>query len=103
MTNTPPSTSLVVPRGTPLTPGKLYLRLFHGRTDPAQDMNDWGFDGPIFGPLCSVHQTYGGALHFYGEDAADECRLSQHEDMIVWDGGYYGDVAIFVAGGRDKA
>ena len=29
----------------------MYLRLYHGRVDPDQEMDDWGFDGPTFGPL----------------------------------------------------
>jgi hypothetical protein len=36
----------------------LYIRLFHGRVDPEQDMDDWGSDGPIFGPYHFVHTTY---------------------------------------------
>jgi hypothetical protein len=39
------TTSLLIPRGTPLAPGKMYLRLYHGRTDPGQEMEDWGFEG----------------------------------------------------------
>ena len=27
----------------------LYIRLFHGRTDPKIDMDDWGTDGSVFG------------------------------------------------------
>lgn len=40
----------------------LYIRLFHGRTDPNQDMDDWGTDGPVFGPYEFVHTTY--AFHY---------------------------------------
>ena len=36
----------------------LYLHLFHGRDDPEEDMDDWGFDGPTIGPLKFVHTTY---------------------------------------------
>jgi hypothetical protein len=36
----------------------LYIRLFHGRTDPDQDMDDWGSDGPVFGPYEFAHTTY---------------------------------------------
>src|SRR5690349_6848040 len=51
-------TPLCIPKGTPLVPGKMYLRLYHGRTDPGQNMDEWGFVGPTFGPLsCYVH-TY---------------------------------------------
>ena len=46
--------SLPIPNGTLLIPAKMYLRLYHGRTDPNQQMDDWGFGGPIIGPLsCS--------------------------------------------------
>jgi len=36
----------------------LYIRLFHGRTNPDQNMDDWGFDGPVLGPYKFVHTTY---------------------------------------------
>ena len=36
----------------------LYIRLFHGRTDPNQDMDDWGFDGPVLGPYQFFNTTY---------------------------------------------
>jgi hypothetical protein len=29
----------------------LYLELYHGRDNVNDDMDDWGFDGPIIGPL----------------------------------------------------
>jgi hypothetical protein len=58
MTHTDVETPLLIPKSTPLVPGKMYLRLYHGRTHPGQEMDDWGFDGPTFGPLsCYVH-TY---------------------------------------------
>jgi hypothetical protein len=42
----------------PLQPGKLYLRLYHGRATPDEQMEDWGSDGPVIGPLASIHVTY---------------------------------------------
>jgi hypothetical protein len=45
MTSTNLAPSLLVLTGTPLAPGKMYLRLYHGRTDPAQEMDGWGFAG----------------------------------------------------------
>jgi hypothetical protein len=48
--NTTLQTPLLVAKDEPLVPGKLYLRLYHGRTDPEQQMEDWGFTGPTFGP-----------------------------------------------------
>ncbi|GEM_PF-912660 len=36
----------------------LYLHLYHGRKDPDEDLEDWGSDGPVIGPLAYVHTTY---------------------------------------------
>lgn len=36
----------------------VYLRLHHGRTDPAAVMDDWGTEGPTLGPLAFVQVTY---------------------------------------------
>ena len=36
----------------------IYLKLMHGRGSPNQQMNDWGFDGPVLGPFEAVHFTY---------------------------------------------
>jgi hypothetical protein len=35
----------------------IYLKLIHGRDYPDQQMNDWGFDGPVLGPFEAVHFT----------------------------------------------
>ena len=96
-------TPLFVPKGTPLMPGKMYLRLYHGRTDPAQEMDEWGFDGPTFGPLsCYVH-TYCCTFRIHGDCDASEVWLEKHDDMIRWDGCFYGDMEVFIAGTDDKA
>ena len=96
-------TSLVVPKGTLLAPGKMYLRLYHGRTDPAQEMDEWGFVGPTFGPLsCYVH-TYCCTFRIHGDCNTREVWLEKHDDMIQWDGCFYGDMEVFIAGTDDKA
>jgi hypothetical protein len=102
MTDTDLKTPLLLARGTPLLPGKLYLRLYHGRHDPNQEMNGWGFDGPTFGPLLSFVQTYCATFRIYGEDDT-EYWLETHDDMIRWDGSYYGDLELFVARTGGKA
>lgn len=38
--------------------GAVYLHLFHGRDDPDQEMDDWGFRGPTLGPFLYVQTTY---------------------------------------------
>lgn len=72
----------------------LYLKLFHGRQDPAASLNDWGSNGPIFGPYQYVHTTYGRYLKM-GHDADDVDELFAVEDMIYYDGRYYGDWSVF--------
>jgi hypothetical protein len=96
-------TPLFVPKGTPLLPGKMYLRLYHGRTDPAQEMDEWGFVGPTFGPLsCYVH-TYCSTFRIHGEFGTHEVWLEKHDDLIAWNGCFYGDMEVFIAETDDKA
>jgi hypothetical protein len=94
---------MVISRGTPLLPGKMYLRLYHGRTDPAQEMDDWGFVGPTFGPLSCYVQTYCCNFRIHGDDDSSEVWLEKHDDVIRWDGCFYGDMELFIAGTNDKA
>ena len=72
----------------------LYLKLFHGRIDPAQDMNDWGSDGPVFGPYNFIHTTYSSLVRLGNEDGSC-CELFSYEDMLYYDGCYYGDWSVF--------
>ena len=46
----------------------LYIRLFHGRTDPNQDMDDWGSDGPVFGPYEFAHTIYTSSVRLGRQD-----------------------------------
>jgi len=94
---------LLVPKGTPLMPGKMYLRLYHGRTDPDQELQEWGFAGPTFGPLsCYVH-TYCCTFRIHAEQIASEVWLEKHDDMMQSDGCFYGDMEVFIAETDDKA
>ena len=60
-----------------------------------------GFAGPTFGPLNCVVQRYFDAISLDGRNGED-LWLEKHADMIAWDGAYYGDIAIFVAGRHDR-
>ena len=102
VTDTDMQTPLLVANGTPLQPGKMYLRLYHGRSNPAQDMDDWGFVGPTFGPLsCYVH-TYCSTFRIHSEFDTSEVWLETHDDMIRWGGSFYGDLQVFIAGNDDR-
>ena len=72
----------------------LYLRLFHGRINPAQDMDDWGSDGPVFGPYSFIHTTYSSLVRLGNEDGSCD-ELFSYEDMLYYDGCYYGDWSVF--------
>lgn len=71
----------------------VYIRLFHGRKTPDEQLDDWGTDGPVF-EADFVHTTY--AVHIkmgYQRDIFQELFIM--EDMIYYDGIYYGDWSVF--------
>ncbi len=75
----------------------LYIRLFHGRTDPDQDMDDWGSDGPVLGPYEFVHTTYAAFVRLGRRDGiCDELHVLER-DMLYYNGVYYGDWSVFPA------
>jgi hypothetical protein len=93
---------LLVPSGTPLIEGKLYLHLYHGRKDPAEEMQNWGFDGPTFGPLCNVGMTYFESIRYCRSKMDDDFGLTVRNDLIAWDGSWYGQFTVFIAGKHDR-
>jgi hypothetical protein len=73
----------------------LYIKLLHGRDNPDQEMDGWGFDGPVLGPFEAVHFTYRTHIRcFPTHGEGDELGLWFHDDMLVWQGKYYGDFEI---------
>jgi hypothetical protein len=71
--------------------------LLHGRTDPGQTMDDWGFNGPVLDNVEYAHWTYGHltvgfltdedaefARHKTGWEIFDEkvLSVSQGDDFI---------------------
>lgn len=61
------------------------LRLYHGRHDPEEAMNDWGFEGPSINGIEYITVTY---LHtirvvFASSEAADKAR--KLTGWQVWD------------------
>lgn len=72
----------------------IYVELFHGRSDPNADMNDWGEHGPVFGPLNWFHTTYLEHIRM-GDDDDDDQELKLVGDMLYYDGMYYGDWSAF--------
>jgi len=89
--------TLQIANGKQLIPGKLYVRLYHGRNDPTEELKDWGFDGPTFGPLTGVVLTYVTTIRLHGESNDEELWLKVSNDLIEWDGKFYGDWEVFLA------
>lgn len=84
---------------------QVYLELYHGRQDPKEDLDDWGSEGPILGPLNSVCTTYLQTIRLLrftdengerlsGDDIV-ECFMAVYDDMLYYDGVFYGDWAVF--------
>jgi hypothetical protein len=75
----------------------LFLHLFHGRSHPDDQPEDWGTVGPTFGPIKSLSGTYGDPPHFVFENFK-EGYLSAIEDLIHYDDTYYGDWCVTTDG-----
>ncbi len=89
----------------PNEPG-LYLGLFRGRKDPDDQMIEWGFNGPLIGPLSYVHTTYTNHIKLAFCSEVDEKRyfpaqdmpmLEINGDMVHYQDCYYGDWTMFYA------
>ena len=73
-------------------PDQLYLHLYHGRQFPGERLEDWGSEGPTFGPYESIQITYGAHIKMHAPDGFDD--LTWYEDLVFYDGVYYGDLSI---------
>jgi hypothetical protein len=61
----------------------LELYLYHGRFDPNQEMDEWGFDGPRLTGITKLSVMYGAHLvWFISEEAAQAAR-----QITGWDAG----------------
>lgn len=89
-----------------LDKGKMMkLRLYHGRNNPEQEMNDWGFEGAILNGVDGIIWTYGVPRVFFVNDnalktakdltgwdeIADALEMRVYEDLIKTNEGYFGD------------
>jgi len=79
----------------------LCLKLFHGRKDPSIKLTEWGQEGPTFVVDKYVSVSYLGTIKFDQGDLYVQgavriaigvgCHLKCVDDMIYYDGIYYGD------------
>lgn len=80
----------------------VYLELFHGTESPDRSQLDgWGEQGPILGPLAYVHTTCAGDLKccpLVGKNQPDESTCANLqvtcECLLYYDGVYYGDWSV---------
>ena len=74
---------------------QLSLRLFHGRSHPDERLEDWGFEGPVLGPLDGIHLTYRNVGVF--DDEGKRVDLPSVDDVLFYGGSYFGDASISTA------
>ena len=73
----------------------VYLKLFHGRNTPTEELDDWGFDGPVLGPLAHVHTTYGSDIKLGDVEGELIGVLHTVNDLVYYNKAYYGDWSVF--------
>lgn len=85
----------------------LVLRPFHGRHNPDEEMNDWGFDGPSIPGVVAIAATYQNnfRLIFGSAEAYQEAKnitgwpdwdensleMQFFDDLLLVGGKFYGD------------
>lgn len=79
-----------------MSKAKVYIHLFHGRNSIDEDMDDWGFDGPLFGPFTHVQSTYGSTVKAWNNVSGNDAFLDVVKGCVYYDGKYYGDFTTFV-------
>lgn len=72
------------------------IELFHGRTSPDEQLHGWGTQGPVF-LVGYVHVTYLTDIKLGVELPAGDGDLHFVEDLVFYDGCYYGDWSVFPA------
>ena len=74
---------------------RMTLHLYHGRKTKDEEMDDWGFDGPVL-EVEGVTVTYAIDIRimFSGQD--DYLFLSEYciDSLIFYDGKFYGDWSV---------
>lgn len=73
---------------------KVALELFHGRRDPEEQLEEWGSQGPVF-LVDYVHVTYLCDIKLGIPEPAGDGDLRFVEDLVYYDGIYYGDWSVF--------
>ena len=72
------------------------IQLFHGRSSPDEDLEDWGSQGPVF-LVHYVHVTYRYDIKLGIDEPAGDGDLHFVDDLVYYDGCFYGDWSVFPA------
>lgn len=78
----------------------LYIHLYNGRRTMDEQMQDWGDDGPTFGPYKSMITTYGSHVRLFPKDGHEgfyEHEFCITDGLIYYNGMYYGDWEVYSA------
>ncbi len=76
----------------------MYLHLFHGRQPWDQQLDNWGVDGPVL-IIEGFHCTYKDHIRVGVDDPyRDWFDLEFKEDLLYYNGTWYGDWSIFAKG-----
>lgn len=76
------------------SPAGVYIELLHGRRNPKEQLDDWGFDGGFIGPIDWYHTTYVGMVRIGTPETPDGFELDLSTGMLEFDGYYYGDWTV---------
>jgi hypothetical protein len=80
---------------------KVAIELFHGRTSPDERLDNWGSQGPVF-LVDYVHVTYLCDIKLGIDHPNGDGDLRFVEDLVYYDGRYYGDWSVFSPSILDK-
>ena len=74
---------------------KMTLDLYHGRTDPNMDMEDWGTQGPLlYVEFVAVTYAESIRIQFTGQEDPEFLGNYTEADCFYYDGVYYGDWSV---------
>jgi hypothetical protein len=93
----------------------LAISLYHGRNTKQEQLDGWGFDGPVIGGIEKFHVTYHSHLRLFFKDVEYALRVAAEqgwayegaydgvaevwvwfvEDLFPAGGKYYGDWTVF--------
>lgn len=78
----------------------IIIDLYHGHHTPEEQLNGWGFDGPVLGPFPYYHITYNSTVNIGDEGIMIAGKLVEslpeydNSGFIPFLGAYYGDMSI---------